>query len=135
AFRALPEVFKPMAVSGWSAVIHFELSGGDDWTVRIEAGGCEVEKGKHGDATCVVKSSLEDYAKVLAGELRAEQAFMQKKISASNLGEMMKFGRAFDLPKLKDRLTASAASAPAASGASASSGMNRACVGRRFDGR
>ena len=66
--------------------------------------------------------------------LRAEQAFMQKKISASNLGEMMKFGRAFDLPKLKDRLTASAASAPAASGASASSGMNRACVGRRFDG-
>jgi NAD(P)-dependent dehydrogenase (short-subunit alcohol dehydrogenase family)/putative sterol carrier protein/acyl dehydratase len=129
AFSALPQVFKPMAVSGWKANLHFELAGGEDWSVKIEAGKCETQPGKHGEPTCLVKTSLEDYALVLKGELRAEQAFMQKRITASNLGEMMKFGRAFDLPRLKEVLASAPTAAPSSSG-----GLNRDFVGKRYDG-
>ncbi|MGE0709339.1 MAG: SDR family NAD(P)-dependent oxidoreductase [Planctomycetota bacterium] len=135
AFRALPRVFKPMAASGWGAVLHFELAGGEDWTVKVEGGKCETLPGKQGTATCVVKTSLEDYDQVLAGELKAEQAFMQKRITASNLGEMMKFGRAFDLPRLKQELASAApASAGAAAPAASGGGLNRKLIGRRYEG-
>jgi acyl dehydratase/putative sterol carrier protein len=132
AFNALPKAFKPDAVSGWSAVLQFEIGGGDDWTVTIQDGTCTTEVGKHGTATCVIKTKLEDYARVVSGELKAEQAFMQGKISASNLGEMMKFGRAFDVKKAAELIRAAASGG--GSGAVEESGLNRACLGKEFTG-
>jgi len=133
AFQRLPSVFRATAVSGWNARVHFDLKGGEGWTVLVEGGKCETSKGLSGEATCVVTVSLDDYSAVLQGKLRAETAFMEKKIKASNMGEMLKFGRAFDLVSLQSELKAKAPAAPAAE--EVPPGLNRDLIGERFKGR
>ena len=102
-----------------------------------------MAKGKVGDATCTVKVKAEDYAKVVSGKMRPEKAFMEGKISASNLSDMMKFGQAFDMKKAreiaeKERAAGggSAAASPASSAEPAArpDGLNRDYLGRRFSG-
>jgi NAD(P)-dependent dehydrogenase (short-subunit alcohol dehydrogenase family)/acyl dehydratase/putative sterol carrier protein len=133
AFQRLPTVFRAMAVSGWNARVQFDLKGGEGWTVVVEGGKCETSKGLSGEPTCVVTVSLADYSAVLQGKLRAETAFMEKKIKASNMGEMLKFGRAFDLVSLQSELKAAAPKAPKAE--EVPPGLNRDLIGKRFSGR
>ena len=132
--KALPQAFKADGAAGWNAVIQFEISGADNWTVSVQNGKCETTKGKVGTATCVVKTDAATYASVAKGELKAEQAFMQQKISATNLGDMMKFGRAFDMKKAaelaKSGAPAGATSAPAAAAAPASADTPAAAIER-----
>ncbi|MBI3723075.1 MaoC family dehydratase N-terminal domain-containing protein [bacterium] len=122
---------------GPRAVVHFESKGGEDWTVKVQDGKCETVKGKAGSPTCVVKTDVETYAKVVAGELKAEQAFMQQKITASNLGDMMKFGRAFDMKKAAELAKSGGSPAPASSAPPAKpqgKGLNRSYVGNSYSG-
>jgi NAD(P)-dependent dehydrogenase (short-subunit alcohol dehydrogenase family)/acyl dehydratase/putative sterol carrier protein len=131
-FEALPQVFQAQHASGWKAAITFEVTGAGDFTVSVADGKASVAKGKAADATCVVKTTAEDYAKLLTGELKAEQAFMQRRLTATNLGDMMKFGRAFDMKKAQELLKSGApAAAPASAPAAKKGGLNRALIGRR----
>ncbi|MBL4844550.1 MAG: SDR family NAD(P)-dependent oxidoreductase [Planctomycetes bacterium] len=132
AFGRLPSVFRPTAVSGWNARVHFDLQAGEPWTVVIDGGKCETIRGLKGEPTCVVTVSLEDYSKVLQGKLRAETAFMERRIKASNMGEMLKFGRAFDLVSLQGELAAQAPAEPKA--AKHPPGLNRGLIGKRYAG-
>ncbi|MCA8921268.1 MAG: SCP2 sterol-binding domain-containing protein, partial [Planctomycetes bacterium] len=102
AFTRLPETFRPEKAGGWSACVQFHLEGGEDWTVEVKDGQATTAPGRKGTATCVVATSLEDYAQILAGELKAEQAFVQGRIKPSNIGELMKFGSAFDLRRVAE---------------------------------
>ncbi len=133
-FEALPSTFKPEQASGWQATFHFDIAGGDPWTVAVEGGACKVTPGLVGAATCVVKTSLEDYAKVLSGELKAETAFMQRRLTATNLTEMMRFGRAFDLRRAAE-LAQQGAAAAAPPAAAPRKGLNEACLGKLHAGR
>jgi len=139
AMNALPQAFKPEKATNWSAVVQFEIKGGEDWTVTIKDGKCSVAKGKTGTPTCVVKTDVDTYAKVSQGEMKAEQAFMQQKISATNLGDMMKFGGAFDMKKAAEIVksggsAAPAAAAPAAAAAPKKAGLNRDYIGQWYSG-
>src|SRR5439155_14751693 len=98
---------------GWTATIHFEIKGADDYTVKIGDGKCSTEKGKAGSPTCVVKTDAQTYSDIVVGKERAEKAFMGGKITATNLGDMMKFGGAFDMKKAAEMAKSAA---PAAAG-------------------
>ena len=101
AFTLMPQVFIPERAKGWEAVLHFALGDGHDWSVHIADGECRTERGLTGEPTCVVEADAETWGGIIAGTLRPEQAFMEQKIRASNLGDMMKFGSAFDMKKAK----------------------------------
>ncbi|MEZ6183552.1 MAG: SCP2 sterol-binding domain-containing protein [Planctomycetota bacterium] len=81
--------------------------------MKVEGGACSTQEGKHGSATCVVTVDQQTYADVVQGKQKPEQAFMAGKIKASNLGDMMKFGSAFDMKKAK-QLAEQHQAAPAA---------------------
>jgi NAD(P)-dependent dehydrogenase (short-subunit alcohol dehydrogenase family)/acyl dehydratase len=132
SFELLSDAYKPEAATGWNAVLRFQIDGTDSWTATIQDGACTVTKGEEGEPTCVIRTRLPDYAKIISGELRAEQAFMKGRISASNLKDMMQFGRAFDLKSLKGKLEATASeAAPAAAGGTK---MNQALIGKVYAG-
>ncbi len=140
AFGMLPEVFVPSGAAGWTANVQFAIKGADDWTVIIADGTCKTEKGLTGTPTCTVKVDAETYAGVVAGKIRAEKAFMEGKITASNLGDMMRFGQAFDMKKAREIAESGGGAAAAgggdaaASGDAAAGGLNRDYLGRRFSG-
>jgi len=123
AFTRLPETFRPEKAGPWSACVQFHLEGGEDWTVEVKDGEATTTPGRHGTATCVVATTLEDYAQILSGELKAEQAFVQGRIKPSNVGELMKFGSAFDLKRVAELIR------EAGSGEEASGGLNRDMLG------
>ncbi|MEZ6183550.1 MAG: MaoC/PaaZ C-terminal domain-containing protein [Planctomycetota bacterium] len=123
AFAVLPETFRPEKASGWSAVVQFHLAGGEDWTVTVADGRASASRGRQGTATCVVAASLEDYAQILSGELKAEQAFVEGRVKPSNVGELMKFGSAFDLKRVAQELRQPAAEA------TSGGGLNRDLLG------
>src|SRR5947209_8328573 len=125
AFQRLPEIFVPDKAKGWTANVQFNISGASPWTVKIADGKCTTAKGLEGTPTCSVKTDVQTWADVIVGKERAEKAFMSGKITATNLGDMMKFGSAFDMKKAKEMAEAEAKAAgaggPAASAAPAAS--------------
>ena len=133
AFERIASAFKPAAAGDWEACLHFDLQGGEGWTLRVSGGRAEAQRGLAGEPTCVVKVSLEDYAAVLRGELKAETAFMNKRIRATNMGEMLKFGRSFDLLPLQAELKAAAPGPPQPE--AKPKGLNRDLLGQRYSGR
>ncbi len=98
-FQALPKFYQKEEFPDWKACFHFKISGTDPWTMSIEDGKCSVQKGLEGKATCVVESDLETLYQIFTGKIKGEQAFMEGKIKATNIADMMKFGQAF--PKNK----------------------------------
>ncbi|RMG06891.1 MAG: SDR family NAD(P)-dependent oxidoreductase, partial [Planctomycetota bacterium] len=101
AFARLPEVFLPERARGWTANILFDIRDGTPWTVSVDESGCRAQEGKHGQPTCVVTVDQATYAAIVRGEEKPEKAFLAGKIRASNLGDMMKFGAAFDMKKAR----------------------------------
>ena len=63
----------------------------------------------------IEEMKAEVYADVVMGKTKPEKAFMEGKITATNLGDMMKFGQAFDMKKAREIAEREkAAAAPAA---------------------
>jgi putative sterol carrier protein len=97
AMRALPSAYKADGAVGWNAVVQFEIKNAGDWTIKVADGKCATEKGKSGTPTCVVKTDAATYSDIVLGKEKSEKAFLDGKISATNLSDIMKFSRAFDM--------------------------------------
>jgi NAD(P)-dependent dehydrogenase (short-subunit alcohol dehydrogenase family)/acyl dehydratase/putative sterol carrier protein len=137
AFSLMPEVFLPERAKGWNANIQFKIDGASDWSLIVADGTCKSAKGLEGTATCTVKVKAETWADIVTGKEKAEKAFMSGKITASNLGDMMKLGGAFDMKKAAElaKKAGSASSAPAAPAAKEKpKGMNKDMIGQKFGG-
>ncbi|MBI4574981.1 MAG: SDR family NAD(P)-dependent oxidoreductase [Planctomycetes bacterium] len=119
----MPELFVPEKAAGWRAVMHFAIQGAGDYTLTVADGRCAFARGKEGTATCVVKSDAETWAGMVQGKVRPEKAFMEGRITATNMADMMKMGAAFDLRRGAQRLAQAApiakSAAPAAAAATA----------------
>lgn len=96
-FRSLPRRLRPEASEGWAARFHFVLAGAaaPEWTVVIEGGACTVERGRLGTPDCVVEMDEATYLGVETGQVNAQTAFMTGKVKVSNIGEMMRYVKAF----------------------------------------
>lgn len=95
--RSLPHRFRPEKAEGWEGVLHFRLKGAasPEWTVRIGGGACTVEEGHHGHASCVVEMKEDTYLGIESGRVNPQVAFMMGKVKVSNIGELMRFAKAF----------------------------------------
>jgi NAD(P)-dependent dehydrogenase (short-subunit alcohol dehydrogenase family)/acyl dehydratase/putative sterol carrier protein len=97
-FAGLPSVFVP---ADWKAALHFAIAGAGDWTVEVDGPRCRAAAGKPAQPTCVVSMDAATLTGMIRGQVNADAAFMQGKIKATNLKDLMKFGKAFDLKKLR----------------------------------
>lgn len=93
--KQLPETVNPQAIEGLSTVFHFDLEGDDggQLTVAVDNGKIDVSEGLIGEPKCTVKSSTDNFMKLVKGELNPMMAIMMGKVKISNQGEMLKFAK------------------------------------------
>ena len=85
----------PDKAGDWKAVLHFDVTGAGKFTMNIADGKIEVAEGAQGTETCLIKMSYETFIGMGKGEIDGNQAFMQGKITATNMKDMMKYGTSF----------------------------------------
>ena len=96
-FLSLPGRVRPDKVSGWTSRFHFRFreSRHPAWTVVIDGPKVAVSEGLEGGADCVVEASEKVYLDIEYGRQNPQTAFLMGKVKVSNLGEMMKYVKAF----------------------------------------
>jgi NAD(P)-dependent dehydrogenase (short-subunit alcohol dehydrogenase family)/acyl dehydratase/putative sterol carrier protein len=136
AFEALPYGFLADKAGDWSAVFHFAIAGGTDQTLTVGGGECRVEEGLVGTATCTIKTDKDTVIGMMNGSIDGTKAFMAGKITADNMGDMMKFASFF---KLDEKAAAKAAAARGSAPAKAAPAAPpkepvdlRKAIGRRY---
>lgn len=97
--QSLPEKTSPEALEGVDTNFHFDIEGesGGQYTVQVKDGQMQVQEGFYGVPRCIVSAKDKNFLDVLEGRQNATMAVMMGKIKISNLGEMMKYAKMFDL--------------------------------------
>jgi len=111
-FERMPTGFLPDKAGAWNAVIHFQIAGAGDFTLKVADGAASSAKGLEGSPTCVVKTEADTFLGMVDGRIDGQQAFMQGKVTATNISDMMKYRSCFS--KEKALAAAQAQAAPAA---------------------
>ncbi len=136
AFEALPYGFQGDKAADWSAVFHFVISGGTDQTMTVGGGDCTVEPGLVGSPACTIKTDADTVIGMMSGAIDGTKAFMAGKITADNMGEMMKFASFFNLDEeAAAKAAAARGRAPAAKAEAAPAKEPvdlREAIGRRY---
>lgn len=97
----VPSTFIPEKAADWEAIFHFDIKGAGQYTLTVSKGQSKIERGLVGKPTNVVTSDSATYAGMLKGEIDGQKAFMEGKITATNIADMLKFRSAFDLKKIR----------------------------------
>ncbi len=118
-FKYLPEFFVAEKASGWTATIHFKVDGAGDYTINVADGKCTTANSAEGTPTCVVSLDAATFTGMADQSVNPVKAFMEGKIKASNMNDMMRFQPAFKfdpakVEKVMAKLQGAAAAAPAA---------------------
>lgn len=89
------------SLEGKETRFHFDLDGegGGQYTVQIENEELSVKEGFHGEPSCTVKATSENFMKVIRGELKPLNALLFGKVKVSNQGELIKYAKVFGLMK------------------------------------
>ena len=111
-FARMPLGFLPEKAGSWQAVLHFQIAGAGDFTLKIADGAASTAKGLEGSPTCVVKTDADTFLGMVDGRIDGQQAFMQGKVTATNISDMMKYRSSFS--KEKALAAAKTQAAPAA---------------------
>ncbi|MCP4871676.1 MAG: SDR family NAD(P)-dependent oxidoreductase [Proteobacteria bacterium] len=111
AFAQIPKGFKADAAGSWKTNMHWVIKGASDQTLSIADGKCEYAEGLVGTPTCTVKTDKDTVVGMFSGTIDPTKAFMAGKISADNLGDMMKMGGAFDFETIGGHIAAAMAEA------------------------
>lgn len=95
----LPSKISPEAIEGHETTFHFDLEGenGGQYTVSVANGKVNVTEGLTGQAACVVRSSEENFIKLIQGDLNPMMAILTGKVKISNQGEMLRYAKLFGL--------------------------------------
>ncbi len=112
-FRALPSVFDAGKAAGWETVIHFAVPPAGDWTVEVKDQKVRVADGKPAAPACVITIDADTMTGLIEGKVKSDMAFMAGKIKATKVPDLAKFGKVFDLRKIKPEGDAGAAPKPA----------------------
>ncbi|MCA9563774.1 MAG: MaoC family dehydratase N-terminal domain-containing protein, partial [Myxococcales bacterium] len=127
-FERMPEAFLPEKAAGWNANLRFVVGDAGTYTLAIEKGSCKSMSGAHGSPSCTITfASADVLIGMVDGSLKAEKAFMEGKIKADNMAELMKFGQCFDMQR-----GAKAKASGGPSGEARGEGLNRECLGRKY---
>ncbi len=94
-FEELPSKVNMAAIEGENSAFHFDLVGGGQYTVSLKDGKLEVKQGIEGEADCKVTTSVDNFEKLLKGDLNPMMAMMTGKLKISNPGVMLKYAKIF----------------------------------------
>ncbi|MCO4771672.1 MAG: SDR family NAD(P)-dependent oxidoreductase [Deltaproteobacteria bacterium] len=134
AFACIPAGLKADDAANWTAVMHWVIKGASDQTLSIADGAASHAVGLSGAPTCTIKTDADTVLAMFKGELDPTKAFMQGKITADNLPDMMKMGGAFDFPTIGAKIAAALGGGGAAEAAPAPAKAvdPASLVGRRY---
>ena len=130
AFAMLPLGFQADKAGDWATVVHFVVKGGTDHTLEVVAGEARTAEGLHGKPKCTIKTDADTIVGLLEGTVDGTKAFMAGKISADNMGELMKFSQFFAMDPDKAK---AARKGPAKATAKKKEPVDlRTAIGRRY---
>lgn len=95
----LPSKVSPAAIEGHDTTFHFDLEGDDGgkYTVQVVDNKVVVSDGLNGEPTCLVRSSNENFLKLIQGDLNPMMAILTGKVKISNQAEMLRYAKIFGL--------------------------------------
>ncbi len=96
----LPAKVNPEAFVGKEdTTFHFKLDGdgGGDFTAALNGGNLSISEGLQGESKCTITTSAKILMEIINKERNPQMAFFTGKLKVSNLGEMMKYAKAFGL--------------------------------------
>ncbi|MCB9034760.1 MAG: acyl-CoA dehydrogenase family protein [Chitinophagales bacterium] len=93
-FASLPNRFKQEKAAGKQMNFHFKFSN-DNYTVAINDGQLNIDKGLNGEPNCIVETDDDTYLAIEQGALNPQEAFMTGKVKVSDIMQMMSFGSLF----------------------------------------
>lgn len=95
--ESIPKRFRAEKAVNFNAIIHLNLSGEFAllYTVAIENQTCDLQKGLHGKANCIVTSSIENYEALETGQLNPQEALLTGKVQVSDIAVMIQFVKCF----------------------------------------
>jgi NAD(P)-dependent dehydrogenase (short-subunit alcohol dehydrogenase family)/acyl dehydratase/putative sterol carrier protein len=96
AFALVPSAYRADRAGDWRARIQFQIKEGGAYTLIIGEGTCRVEASAAGAADCVIKTDRDTIVGIFNQTIAPDKAFMKGKITADNMGALMKFAMAFD---------------------------------------
>ncbi|MBI2565832.1 MAG: SDR family NAD(P)-dependent oxidoreductase [Candidatus Schekmanbacteria bacterium] len=94
--EAISSTLLPERAGDWKAHLHFCLAGCGDFGMLVDGGAARVVAAAPENPTCVLKMDADTFFGMAQGKIDGTQAFMQGKITATNMGDMMKYGTCFD---------------------------------------
>jgi NAD(P)-dependent dehydrogenase (short-subunit alcohol dehydrogenase family)/acyl dehydratase/putative sterol carrier protein len=118
AFSFAPAAFRAERAGDFKTRIHFAIKDDPGQTLVVENGAARVEDGLTGSPECTVKTDAETIIGIFQQTIDPQKAFMKGRITADNMGVLMKFAMYFDFSAGKPAAAAptAAATAPAANG-------------------
>ena len=95
----LPSKISSQAIEGHETTFHFDLEGenGGQYTVKVSDGKVNVTDGLSGEPACVIRSTDENFMKLINGDLNPMMAVLTGKVKISNQGEMLRYAKIFGL--------------------------------------
>ncbi len=115
----------------FATTIHFAIKGGPDKTIICGDGVARAEDGLIGTPDCTIKTDAETITGILQNTIDAQKAFMRGKITADNMGVLMKFALYFKFERPGGE--AAPAAAPAAA-STEDAGPQTFPIGKTYDG-
>ncbi len=99
AFSYVPLAFVAEKAGDWKARIHFAIKDGSAQTLCVGDGKAWIEDGLAGAPDCTIKTDTETIIGIFNKTVDAQKAFMKGKITADNMGVLMKFAMYFDFSR------------------------------------
>jgi len=130
-FKQMPRVFKSDKAGDWVSTIHFDITGDENQTLKVENQKCEVKTGFVGKPDCIITVKKEALEGLINGTVDPTKAFMAGDIKASSLPVLMKFNKLFSLKDLSKAIKKTPAKQVEVE---TDTGLDPAIVGRFYTG-
>lgn len=99
-FKAIPLGFTADRAEGWDTVIHFAVAPDGDWGITVKDKTVSVTSGKPANAKTTVTVGGDTLIGMVEGRVNPNMAFLTGKIKASNMQDLVKFGKVFHFKKI-----------------------------------
>lgn len=99
-FQAIPLGFTADRADGWDTVIHFAVAPDGDWGITVKDKTVAVTVGKPTNPKTVVTTNSDTLIGMVEGRVNPNMAFLTGKIKATNMQDLVKFGKVFHFKKI-----------------------------------
>ena len=95
-FEELPSRADPSRIAGINNTYRFDVDGAGSWTVAVQDGSVSVTQDGGDEADATIKTSEENFQKLLSGDLNPTTAYMTGKLKINgDMGAAMKLQKLF----------------------------------------